>query len=168
MITHTVMIDGQRPAEQTRTETIHQVTMPTEIITKTITIEGDGTPLTAQELRDIMAQQAGDSFSSEQVVTRVRIDFCLDTLSITFKTFEYIILDQSNIDGNVFIIFLTLIRGMCLQTLVAAINSFKFLEKSRFSTGLNPQILYQALNPLVVPSEHPLYTELQKLLGELG
>ena len=48
MITHAVIIDGQRPAEQTRTETIRQVTMPAEIITKTITVEGDDTPLTAE------------------------------------------------------------------------------------------------------------------------
>ena len=71
VITRTVMIDGQRTTEPSRTETIHQVTMPTEIITKTITIEGDGTPLTAQELRDIMAHQAGDSFQTDQVVTKV-------------------------------------------------------------------------------------------------
>ena len=73
VITRTVMIDSQRTADPTRTETIHTVTMPTEIITKTITIEGDGTPLTAQELRDIMAQQAGDSFQTDQVVTRVSL-----------------------------------------------------------------------------------------------
>lgn len=73
MITRTVMIDGQRTMDPTRTETIHTVTMPTEIITKTITIEGDGTPLTAQELRDIMAQQAGDSFQTDEVVTRVSL-----------------------------------------------------------------------------------------------
>jgi hypothetical protein len=44
--------------------------MPTEIITKTITIEGDGGPLTAEELKEIMAQQ-GANFDSE-VITTVR------------------------------------------------------------------------------------------------
>ena len=48
-----------------------------------------------------MAQQAGDSFSSEQVVTWVRNAFCLDTLSINSKQLECIILDQSKIEGNV-------------------------------------------------------------------
>ena len=82
IITRTVMIDGQRTSEPTRTETIRHVTMPTEIITKTITIEGDGTPLTAQELRDIMAQQAGDGLVSEQVVTRVIIKQFIVGLSV--------------------------------------------------------------------------------------
>lgn len=57
--------------EPTRTETIRQTTMPTEIIQKTITIEGDGNQLTAEELRDIISKHAGD-LSSSEVVTTVR------------------------------------------------------------------------------------------------
>jgi len=56
-------------AEPTRTETIRQTTMPTEIIQKTITIEGDGDQLTAEELRDIISKHAGDLESSEVVTT---------------------------------------------------------------------------------------------------
>ena len=56
-------------AEPVTTETIRQTTMPTEIIQKTITIEGDGEQLTAQELKDIIAQHAGDLGTSEVVTT---------------------------------------------------------------------------------------------------
>ena len=60
------MMGGSEP---TRTETIRQTTMPTEIIQKTITIEGDGNQLTAEELRDIISKHAGDLGSSEVVTT---------------------------------------------------------------------------------------------------
>lgn len=63
-------------AEPTRTETIRQTTMPTEIIQKTITIEGDGNQLTAEELKDIIAKHAGDIGSSE-VVTTVSRDYAM-------------------------------------------------------------------------------------------
>ena len=66
VITRTIMMGG---AEPTRTETIRQTTMPTEIIQKTITIEGDGDQLTAEELRDIISKHAGDLESSEVVTT---------------------------------------------------------------------------------------------------
>lgn len=66
VITRTIMMGG---AEPTRTETIRQTTMPTEIIQKTITIEGDGNQLTAEELKDIIAKHAGDIGSSEVVTT---------------------------------------------------------------------------------------------------
>lgn len=62
--------------EPTRTETIRQTTMPTEIIQKTITIEGDGNQLTAEELKDIIAKHAGDIGSSE-VVTTVSRDYAM-------------------------------------------------------------------------------------------
>lgn len=65
VITRTVMMGG----EPTRTETIRQTTMPTEIIQKTITIEGDGNQLTAEELKDIIAKHAGEIGSSEVVTT---------------------------------------------------------------------------------------------------
>ena len=68
VITRTIMMGGPEP---TRTETIRQTTMPTEVIQKTITIEGDGNQLTAEELRDIISKHAGDLDSSE-VVTTVR------------------------------------------------------------------------------------------------
>lgn len=66
VITRTIMMGG---AEPKRTETIRQTTMPTEIIQKTITIEGDGNQLTAEELRDIISKHAGDLESSEVVTT---------------------------------------------------------------------------------------------------
>lgn len=66
VITRTIMMGG---AEPTRTETIRQTTMPTEIIQKTITIEGDGNQLTAEELKDIISKHAGDIGSSEVVTT---------------------------------------------------------------------------------------------------
>ena len=66
LITRTIMMGG---AEPTRTETVRQTTMPTEIIQKTITIEGDGNQLTAEELKDIIAQHAGEIGSSEVVTT---------------------------------------------------------------------------------------------------
>ncbi|XP_078361978.1 uncharacterized protein LOC144646306 isoform X2 [Oculina patagonica] len=66
VITRTIMMGG---AEPTRTETIRQTTMPTEIIQKTITIEGDGNQLTAEELKDIIAKHAGEIGSSEVVTT---------------------------------------------------------------------------------------------------
>lgn len=73
VITRTIMMGG---AEPTRTETIRQTTMPTEIIQKTITIEGDGNQLTAEELKDIIAKHAGDIGSSE-VVTTVSRDYAM-------------------------------------------------------------------------------------------
>ncbi|KAJ7391164.1 hypothetical protein OS493_020195 [Desmophyllum pertusum] len=66
VITRTIMMGGTEP---TRTETIRQTTMPTEIIQKTITIEGDGNQLTAEELKDIIAKHAGEIGSSEVVTT---------------------------------------------------------------------------------------------------
>jgi len=66
VITRTIMMGGPEP---TRTETIRQTTMPTEVIQKTITIEGDGNQLTAEELRDIISKHAGDLDSSEVVTT---------------------------------------------------------------------------------------------------
>lgn len=66
VLTRTIMMGGGEP---TRTETIRQTTMPTEIIQKTITIEGDGNQLTAEELRDIISKHAGDLGSSEVVTT---------------------------------------------------------------------------------------------------
>jgi len=60
------MMGGGEPS---RTETIRQTTMPTEIIQKTITIEGDGNQLTAEELKDIIAKHAGEIGSSEVVTT---------------------------------------------------------------------------------------------------
>ena len=73
VLTRTIMMGGGEP---TRTETIRQTTMPTEIIQKTITIEGDGNQLTAEELRDIISKHAGDLGSSE-VVTTVRCGLLL-------------------------------------------------------------------------------------------
>jgi len=66
VITRTIMMGGGEPS---RKETIRQTTMPTEIIQKTITIEGDGNQLTAEELKDIIAKHAGDIGSSEVVTT---------------------------------------------------------------------------------------------------
>ena len=60
------MMGGGEPS---RTETIRQTTMPTEIIQKTITIEGDGNQLTAEELKDIIAKHAREIGSSEVVTT---------------------------------------------------------------------------------------------------
>ena len=60
------MMGGGEPS---RTETIRQTTMPTEVIQKTITIEGDGNQLTAEELKDIIAKHAGEIGSSEVVTT---------------------------------------------------------------------------------------------------
>ncbi|XP_067028657.1 uncharacterized protein [Acropora muricata] len=60
------MMGGGEPS---RTETIRQTTMPTEIIQKIITIEGDGNQLTAEELKDIIAKHAGEIGSSEVVIT---------------------------------------------------------------------------------------------------
>lgn len=68
IVTRTVTIDGNKQREPIQTETIKHTTMPTEIITKTITIEGDGGPLTAQELKEIMAQQ-GANIDSEVITT---------------------------------------------------------------------------------------------------
>ena len=68
IVTRTVTIDGSKQTEPIHTETIRHTTMPTEIITKTITIEGDGAPLTAQELKEIMAQQGGN-IDSEIITT---------------------------------------------------------------------------------------------------
>lgn len=65
--------------EPNRTETIRQTTMPTEIIQKTITIEGDGNQLTAEELKDIIAKHAGEIGSSEVVTTVSEFSqFCSD------------------------------------------------------------------------------------------
>lgn len=65
--------------EPNRTETIRQTTMPTEIIQKTITIEGDGNQLTAEELKDIIAKHAGEIGSSEIVTTVSEFSqFCSD------------------------------------------------------------------------------------------
>ena len=66
VITCTIMMGGGEPS---RTETIRQTTMPTEIIQKIITIEGDGNQLTAEELKDIIAKHAGEIGSSEVVIT---------------------------------------------------------------------------------------------------
>ncbi|XP_068748062.1 band 4.1-like protein 2 isoform X2 [Montipora capricornis] len=66
VITRTIMMGGGEP---TRTESIRQTTMPTEIVQKTITIEGDGNQLTAEELRDIISKHAGDLGGSEVVTT---------------------------------------------------------------------------------------------------
>lgn len=66
VITRTVMMGSGEPS---RTETIRQTTMPTEIIQKTITIEGDGNQLTAEELKDIISKHAGELGSSEVVTT---------------------------------------------------------------------------------------------------
>ena len=70
------MMGGGEPS---RTETIRQTTMPTEIIQKTITIEGDGNQLTAEELKDIIAKHAGEIGSSEVVTTVSELSqFCSD------------------------------------------------------------------------------------------
>ncbi|XP_067028656.1 uncharacterized protein [Acropora muricata] len=68
VITCTIMMGGGEPS---RTETIRQTTMPTEIIQKIITIEGDGNQLTAEELKDIIAKHAGEIGSSETYTTKV-------------------------------------------------------------------------------------------------
>lgn len=68
VVTRTVTIDGNRQAQPAQSEVIRHTTMPTEIITKTITIEGDGGPLTAEELKEIMAQQ-GANFDTEVITT---------------------------------------------------------------------------------------------------
>ncbi|XP_032232116.2 band 4.1-like protein 3 isoform X2 [Nematostella vectensis] len=67
VVTRTVTIDGENRMVPVTSETVRHTAMPTEIITKTITIEGDGGPLTAAELKEIMAQQA--TATTSEVIT---------------------------------------------------------------------------------------------------
>ena len=55
VVTRRVKIDGSPMSQTTKTtHVVKHTSTPAEVVTKTITIEGDGEPLTASELAEIM------------------------------------------------------------------------------------------------------------------
>lgn len=62
VVTKTIKIDTMPVTQSTKTtHVVRHTSTPAEVVTKTITIEGDGEPLTAEELAEIMNMSGAET-----------------------------------------------------------------------------------------------------------
>jgi hypothetical protein len=62
VVTRRLKIDTTPVTQTTKTtHVVRHISTPAEVVTKTITIEGDGEPLTAEELAEIMNMSGAET-----------------------------------------------------------------------------------------------------------